>query len=53
MIIERALGEPGFFGHGIDRHRAHALAVEQLGGGCDDALAGRVGSRFHKSMYTD
>ena len=39
VVVQRPLGYAGLFGHGVHAHRPDALAVEQLAGRSDDALA--------------
>ncbi len=52
MIVERALGDAGLFGDGIDADRTNAVAMEKPSGGLKDAFACRLGAVFHGSMYT-
>ncbi len=53
VIIERSLGESGFFGDSIDADGANTLGVKELACRLDDALACRNIGSSHAPMYTD
>ncbi len=46
IVIDRRLGQPGFLGDGIDRHRSHAFRDQHAPGGLQNLLAGPVAPAF-------
>ncbi len=52
MIVERALGDAGLFGDGIDADRTDTVAMKKLSGGLKNAFACRLGTVSHSPMYT-